>query len=124
MTRAQMVRKKPGLIIRHHAFENSSAGDDLAHDAPDYLIVALHFLNPFTAHAPIQQARLFRIARAVWRLVSLVVVAANEISVSLGNADFVCDQPYPRSRHGAWQARSSIVADPAGDGRDLRRVES
>jgi hypothetical protein len=52
-----------------------------------------------------------------------VVVAANEISVSLGNADFVCDQPHPRSRHGAWQARSSIVADPAGDDRDLRRVE-
>ena len=26
MTRAQMVREKPGLIIRHHAFENFPQG--------------------------------------------------------------------------------------------------
>lgn len=53
MTRAQMVREKPGLIIRHHAFENFPQGTTPHTTALlDYLIVALSlFLNPFTAHA-------------------------------------------------------------------------
>jgi hypothetical protein len=53
MTRAQMVREKPGLIIRHHAFENFPQGTTSHTTAPlDYLIVGLSlFLNPFTAHA-------------------------------------------------------------------------
>jgi hypothetical protein len=53
MTRAQMVRSKAGLIIRHHAFENFPQGTTSHTTAPlDYLIVALSFLlNPFTAHA-------------------------------------------------------------------------
>ena len=52
MTRAQMVREKPGLIIRHHEFENFPQGTTPHTTAPlDYLIVALSlFLNPFTAH--------------------------------------------------------------------------
>ena len=52
MTRAQMVREKPGLIIRHHAFENFPQGTTPHTTAPlDYLIVALSlFLNPFTAN--------------------------------------------------------------------------
>ncbi len=49
-----------------------------------------------------------------------MVVASNEVPVSLGDADLVCDQPHPRSRDGAWQARSSIVVDAARDDRDLR----
>ena len=53
MTRARMVREKPGLIIRHHAFENFPQGTTPHTTAPlDYLIVALSLvLNPFTAHA-------------------------------------------------------------------------
>ena len=53
MTRAQIVRGKPGLIIRHHAFENFPQGTTPHTTAPlDYLIVALSFLlSPFTAHA-------------------------------------------------------------------------
>jgi hypothetical protein len=52
MTRAQLVREKPGLIIRHHDFENFPQGTIPHTSAPlDYLIVALSlFLNPFTAH--------------------------------------------------------------------------
>ena len=52
MTRAQLVREKPGLIIRHHEFENFPQGTIPHTTAPfDYLIVALSlFLNPFTAH--------------------------------------------------------------------------
>jgi hypothetical protein len=52
MTRARMVRARPGLIIRHHAFENFSQGTTPHTTAPlDYLIVALSFLlNPFTTH--------------------------------------------------------------------------
>ena len=103
-----------------------SAGDDAAHDCAaglsDRRIVAVaeSVHDPFTRSG---RRVCFAIARAAWRLVSLVVVAANEIPVSLGNADFICDQPHPRSRHRAWQARSSIVIDPAGRDRDLRRVE-
>ena len=53
MTRVQMVREKPGMIIRHHAFENFPQGTTPHTTAPlDYLIVALSvFLDPFTAHA-------------------------------------------------------------------------
>ena len=53
MTRVQMIKEKPGLIIRHHAFENFPQGTTPHTTAPlDYLIVALSFLlNPFTAHA-------------------------------------------------------------------------
>jgi hypothetical protein len=53
MSRAQMIRKKPGLVIRHHAFENFPQGTTPHTTAPlDYVIVALSlFLNPFTAHA-------------------------------------------------------------------------
>jgi hypothetical protein len=53
MTRAQMVRENPGVIIRHHDFENFPQGTIPHTTAPlDYLIVALSFfLNPFTAHA-------------------------------------------------------------------------
>jgi hypothetical protein len=53
MTRARMVKEKPGLIIRHHAFENFPQGTTPHTTAPlDYVIVALSFLlDPFTAHA-------------------------------------------------------------------------
>ena len=53
MTRAQMVREKPRLVIRHHAFENFPQGITPHTTAPlDYLIVGLSFLvSPFTAHA-------------------------------------------------------------------------
>ena len=53
MTRVQMVREKPGMIIQHHAFENFPQGTTPHTTAPlDYLIVALSlFLDPFTAHA-------------------------------------------------------------------------
>ena len=45
MTRAQMVREKPGLIIRHHAFENFPQGTTPHTTAPqDYLIVGLSML--------------------------------------------------------------------------------
>jgi hypothetical protein len=52
LTRAQMVKEKPGLIIRHHAFENFPQGTTPHTTAPlDYLIVALSLLlDPFTAH--------------------------------------------------------------------------
>ena len=53
MTRARMCEKTPGLIIRHHDFENFPEGTTPHTTAPlDYLIVALSIsLTPFTAHA-------------------------------------------------------------------------
>jgi hypothetical protein len=53
MMRAQMVREKPGLIIRYHAFENFPQGTTPHTTAPfDYLIVGLSLLlNPLTTHA-------------------------------------------------------------------------
>lgn len=53
MTRAEMIRAKPGLLVRHHGFENFPQGTTPHTTAPlDYLIVALSFLlDPFTAHS-------------------------------------------------------------------------
>jgi hypothetical protein len=53
MARAQMVRTRPGLIIRHHAFENFPQGTAPHTTAPlDYLIFGLSLLlSPFTTHA-------------------------------------------------------------------------
>jgi hypothetical protein len=53
MTRVRMCEKKPGLIVRHHDFENFPQGTTPHTTAPlDYLILALSILlKPFTAHA-------------------------------------------------------------------------
>ena len=53
MTRARMCEKTPGLIVRHHDFENFPEGTTPHTTAPlDYLILALSILlKPFTTHA-------------------------------------------------------------------------
>jgi hypothetical protein len=53
MTRVQLCRLTPGLIVRHHAFENFPQGTTPHTTAPlDYLILSLSFpLKPFTAQA-------------------------------------------------------------------------
>jgi len=63
-------------------------------------------------------------ARTAGRLVSLVVVATNEIPVSRRDAGLIRDQSHSRSWDRARQARSSIVIDVTGDDRDLRGMES
>jgi hypothetical protein len=53
MTRVRMCSAHPGLIVRHHNFENFPTGTTPHTTAPlDYLILALTILlKPFTAHA-------------------------------------------------------------------------
>ena len=53
MTRVRMCSEHPGLIVRHHAFQNFPAGTTPHTTAPlDYLILALSMLlKPFTAHS-------------------------------------------------------------------------
>jgi len=53
MTRVQMCDAQPGLIVRHHVFENFPQGTIPHTTAPfDYLIFGLSLLlKPFTAHA-------------------------------------------------------------------------
>jgi hypothetical protein len=53
MTRVRMCSENPGLIVRHHDFENFPIGTTPHTTAPlDYLILALStLLKPFTAHA-------------------------------------------------------------------------
>jgi hypothetical protein len=53
MTRVRMCEEKPGLIIRHHDFENFPQGTTPHTTAPlDYLILAVAIaLKPLTAHA-------------------------------------------------------------------------
>ena len=53
MTRARMCSEHPGLIVRHHDFENFPTGTTPHTTAPlDYLILALSMLlKPFTAHS-------------------------------------------------------------------------
>src|SRR2546430_13017102 len=50
MTRVRMCAEKPGLIVRHHDFENFPQGTTPHTTAPlDYLIVTLSILlRPFT----------------------------------------------------------------------------
>jgi hypothetical protein len=52
MTRVRMCEKNPGLVIRHHNFENFPQGTTPHTTAPlDYLILALAMaLTPFTGH--------------------------------------------------------------------------
>jgi hypothetical protein len=53
MTRVRMCEAKPGLIVRHHAFENFPQGITPHTSAPlDYLILGVSvLLKPFTTHA-------------------------------------------------------------------------
>jgi hypothetical protein len=53
MTRVRLCAAHPGLIVRHHDFENFPAGTTPHTTAPfDYLVVALSILlKPFTNHA-------------------------------------------------------------------------
>src|SRR2546430_9404302 len=53
MTRVRLCEKNPGLIVRHHDFENYPNGITPHTTAPlDYLILAFSiFLTPFTAQA-------------------------------------------------------------------------
>jgi hypothetical protein len=53
MTRVRMCHANPGLIVRHHSFENYPGGTTPHTTAPlDYFILGLSFLlKPFTAHA-------------------------------------------------------------------------
>jgi hypothetical protein len=53
MTRVRMCSEHPGLIVRHHEFENFPTGTAPHTTAPlDYLILALSMLlKPFTTHA-------------------------------------------------------------------------
>jgi hypothetical protein len=60
MTRVQMCDVKPGLVVRHHAFENFPQGTTPHTTAPlDYLILGVSLLlKPFTAH-PLDMAGAF-----------------------------------------------------------------
>ena len=100
MTRAQMVSEKPGLIIRHHPFENFPQGTTPHTTAPlDYLIVGLSLLlNPFTIHS-LDLAGAFVSPSLALLGGWFLWWWSREIPVSLGNADFICDQPHPRSWH-------------------------
>jgi hypothetical protein len=53
MTRVRMCQEHPGLIVRHHDFENFPTGTTAHTTAPlDYLILVLSMLlKPFTMHA-------------------------------------------------------------------------
>ena len=105
-TRADDQRKAganhPASCVREF-----SAGDDAAHDCAAglsdfWIVVGVKSLH-HTSHRS-GRCICFAPARAVWRLVSVVVVAANAIPVSLDTADFVCYEPQLGSRHVAWQA--------------------
>jgi len=117
-----MVSAKPGLIVRHHTFENFPQGTTPHTTAPlDYLILELSLLlKRFTAQ-PLDMAGAFvSPLLALFEGWFLVVGTKNEIPVSLGDARSLCDQPHSRSRDGTWQARSSILVDAARHSRDVR----
>ena len=126
MTRVQMCDAKPGLIVRHHAFENFPQGTTPHTTAPlDYLIIGLSLLlKPFTTHA-LDLAGAFvspllallggwflwwwsRRMKFRYRWVMLILYAISPILV-----------------HGTELGRPDhqSLSDPARDDRDLRGVE-
>ena len=130
MTRVKMCAENPGLIVRHHDFENFPQGTTPHTTALfDYLILALSWIivaaRPLVApyHLDLAGALISPLLALfggwfLWwwsrrmgfryRWVMLILYAI---------------QPDSCSRDRAWPPRSSIVVDPAGDDRDLRRVE-
>jgi hypothetical protein len=62
MTRVRMCSKHPGLIVRHHDFENFPTGTTPHTTVPlDYLILGLStLLKPFRRTRSISLGRLFR----------------------------------------------------------------
>src|SRR6266436_7363220 len=104
-------------------FREFSARNNTAHNCAARLF---NFLTIDLAEA-IHSARnrfsrrsCFATSRAVRRLVSLVVVAANETPLSLGDAHSLWNQHDSRSWNGAGSAGSSILAHLARDNWRLR----
>ena len=123
MTRVRMCSEHPGLIVRHHGFENSPTGTTPHTTAPlDYLILALSILlTTHGSHNRCGRRAYFTVARAAGRLVSLVLV--REVPLSLGPSDPLRDQSYSRSWNRARQARPSIAANLSRDDRNLCGME-
>ena len=71
MTRARMCEKKPGLIVRHHDFENFPEGTTPHTTAPlDYLILALSISAENLYDTRIRSGRraCFATARTIWQV--------------------------------------------------------
>src|SRR5262245_18534926 len=103
-----------------------SGGDDSAYDCSPRLSHPRPVDFPDTIHDPRNRCGWgthFAVARAGLRLVSLVVVEANQTSLSVDDANPLRHQSYSGSWNGARQARSSICGDRTRGDRDLRRVE-
>jgi hypothetical protein len=110
MTRVRMCLEHPGLIIRHHDC-SARLSHPRAVDFPEAIQRA--------RNRSLRRAY-FTAARGARRLVSLVVVEANETPISMGDADAVRDQSHSRSRNRTRQTRPSILVDTVHHDRDLR----
>ena len=125
MTRVRMCAEHPGLIVRHHDFENFPMGTTPHTTAPlDYAILGLAFVAS-SVHRPFARSGWgdhFAAAGVTRRLVPVVVGAPDAIPISRGDAFALRHQPDPRSRKRAGPARSSIASDFVGDDRALRGV--
>ena len=106
------VREKAGVNRAASRFRKFSRRNDSAYDRasrlPDPCVSGRaetfhRTRNRFSGCADLAAAR------ASWRLVSVVVVAANEPPVSVDNARSLRDQPGSRARNQARTTRSSVI---------------
>jgi hypothetical protein len=121
MTRVRMCSEHPGLILRHHNFENFPTGTTPHTTAPlDYLILALSILlKLFSAHAIDLAGALISPLVALlggWFLWWWSV----KLRYRCRDADRLRHQSDSRSRDRARQTRPSILVDAARHGRGLR----
>src|SRR5207244_13311553 len=120
------VRKTPGISRPSSQLCKFPGGNNSAHNCAARLSDPRidTGANPFYwAWDRFSRRDRFTVACAVWWLVSLVVVAANEVSLSLGDADRLRDQPGSCARNGTWTARSSIPRHFSRDSCDLCRMD-
>ena len=102
-----MCAEHPGLIVRHHDFENFPTGTNPHTTAPlDYLIFALSILlKPFTTQAVDMAGALISPLLALiggWFL--WWWSRRMRFPLSLGDADSLRDQPHSCPRQRAWTA--------------------
>src|SRR4029453_19032747 len=101
------VRENAGVNCTSSRFRKFSRRNDSAHHCAARLSHS-RVVHPaetlYDTRIRSGRGAYFATARSTGRLVSVVVVTANEIPLRLGNSDFICNQSDPCSRNRAWPA--------------------
>ena len=123
MSRVSLCWEYPGLIVRHHDFENYPEGTVPHTTAPfDYLIVALAVVSSFFSSGPIDLAGAWisPVLAVGRRYFSLVLELAGWFPLPVARASSLCGEPDFGARNAAWPAGPSISPHRSRHSRALR----